>query len=226
MCVGTDDADVAAHLQPWHIDEPAGLVDFGLTMHPPVRPRGVPRELPSLRHGTEVMARAHDTAALCDGLLRTLAGLGPAPADTIRLTGVPLLRDGAVDLAPPALAAALPSRWLAAHGYTPVYTQSVTIHPATMAVHIPAPLGSDAAPIVAPLGRWWVTLNDPTASLTFAELMVRTAPRLDLAVPATAALTGLMSLMQQLPPLPVSAARGDLQAALFGAPSTFGACTP
>lgn len=55
--------------------------------------------------------------------------------------------------------------------------------------------------------------------------MVRTAPRLHTvgldSASATAALGNLVALMQHLPPLPVSAARGDLQAALTGAPSTF-----
>ena len=224
VCVGTDDAGLAAHLQPWAVDEPAGLVDYALTLHPPERPRGEPRELPSLRHGTDVLARTQDTDLLRDGLLRTLAALAPSPAGTVRLSGVPLLRDGAVHLAPPELAAVLPSRWLAQHGFTPVWVQSVAVNPATLQVHIAAPLGSDDQPLVAPLHDWWITVHDPTVELTFAQWLTHAAPRLGPVADAaagTAAMEVLMELLHRLPALPVSAARGDLQAALIGGPSTF-----
>lgn len=224
VCVGTDDADVAAHLQPWAVDEPAGLVDYALTLHPPERLRGEPRELPSLRHGTDVLARTQDPDLLRDGLLRTLAALASTPAGTVRVTGVPLLRDGVVHLAPPELAAVLPSRWLAQHGYTPVWVQSVAVNPTTLQVHIAAPLGSDQEPLVASLHEWWITVHDPTVELTFAQWLTHAAPRLGAVVDAptdTAALEGLMALLRRLPALPVSAARGDLQAALIGGPSTF-----
>jgi hypothetical protein len=223
VCVGTDDAAIAAQLAPWAlVDDPSvvapELVDFGLELHP-ARPahRAAPRTLPNLRHGTTVIGRGGDVAALSDGLLRTLGSfLSPLPAGCLRLSGLPLLRDGAVELAPPDVADHLSSRWLQARGLQPLHVASVVVDPATLEVHIDAPLGSPDASFSAPLRRWWCALPDPDAELGGGRFLAHLAHRLS--PPTTTvdddrvgdALSALVCLVERLPPERIGYGSDDL----------------
>ncbi|MDO8362943.1 MAG: hypothetical protein Q7V88_08595 [Actinomycetota bacterium] len=194
---------------------PAPQIDFGLELHP-ARPeaRGARRELPTFRHGTRVVGRAADIAALRDGLLRTLGSLtSPTLPGCIRISGVPLLRDGGVELAQPEAVDRVSHRWLLHRGLTPLYVPSVLIDPHDLTVRIEAPLGAGEAPVMAPLRRWWAALPAaelPRGQLSVGQMAAHTAHRLapallhdeatHLAGPSRDALAGLVALIQQLPP--------------------------
>jgi hypothetical protein len=161
VVVGTDDDLMAAALQPWVAPTAASAVrtpDFGLELHPePPIVRAQPRTLPSLQHGTLVIGRSTDAAALRDGLLRTLSSVHTLPAAaTVRLAALPLLFEGGVVLAPREVADQGSLRRLRNAGYSPVYVPSVSVDTVALQVHIPAPLDGSAAAITAPLREWWV----------------------------------------------------------------------
>lgn len=221
--VGTDDDEIAALLAPFALPDDSRLPsirtpDFGLELHPdPPVHRAQPRALPSLQHGTLIVGRSGDVAPLRDGLLRTLASVGPAEHGTVRLTGLPLLVEGGVILAPPEVADRGSLRRLRNTGHTPIYVPSVSIDPAGLTVHLPAPFGTDAAPTVAPLLQWWLPLHadDPVlavASLSVGQLVAHAVHRMaapwfedELDGPAadavgTARLAALVALVAALPP--------------------------
>ena len=58
VVIGTDDTGVVDFLSTWRVDEERSLVDFGVRTSP-VEPevRSAPRELPQLKHGSDVIAR-------------------------------------------------------------------------------------------------------------------------------------------------------------------------
>lgn len=187
--VGTDDDGAAALLAqravpPSSLRTSVGPPDLGLELHPePPAFRGAPRALPSLHHGTKVIGRCADIAALRDGLYRTLASIAtPTPPGHVRISGLPLLEDGGVALAPPDLADRGSHRRLVRQGLTPVYVPSVIVDPQTLLVHIPAPLVGDGPPIVAPLVRWWLPLPDSAGveapPSTLGRLVAHAAHRL------------------------------------------------
>lgn len=230
VCVGTDDAALAEQLRPWQLATDlhgahVQLVDYAIELHPP-KPehRAAPRTLPSLRHGTAILGRGTDLDALRDGFLRVLGSFAaPVPHGCVRLLGLPLLRDGAVDLVPPDMADHLSSRWLHQRGFTPVYVASVVVDTRTLEVHIDAPLATSAGDgiheptaLVAPLRRWWCALPDPAAALGFGRFVAFLAHRL--APPASAAddragsaaLAALVRLVERLPPERIGFGRGDL----------------
>ena len=213
--IGTDDDQLATTLAPARI-EPGELldperVDFGMEWHPARPARGVPRSLPTNQHGSSVIGRATDLAALRDGLLRTLAdAAAPTPPGCVRLTGLPLLRDGAVELVSPDDIGQLSHRRLVARGYSPTYVPSVLIAPGTLTVHIAAPWGTDAPPTVAPLRTWWAQLPAGEAghALTLGQTVAHVAHRIaqpmieppTVPTGADAELAALVHLVQQLPP--------------------------
>lgn len=222
--VGTDDAEIAAQLIRFAMPAEAAATsartpDFGLELHPP-RPvhRAQPRPLPSLHHGTVVVGRTSDLAALRDGLLRTIASVAAPLGDgRVRLTGLPLLVDGGAVLAPAEVADSGSLRRLRNSGHTPVYVSSVVVDTSMMSVHIPAPFGQDAAPIVAPLLQWWLPLHGDDAArasldLSVAQVVAHATQRLATpwfddetdgpaaAAAGTAALHALVALVERLPP--------------------------
>ncbi|MEQ1701406.1 MAG: hypothetical protein ABMA25_14955 [Ilumatobacteraceae bacterium] len=220
--VGTDDDELVARLAPWAALEavaPSRTPDFGLELHPaPPVHRAQPRALPSSQHGTLVIGRTTDAAALRDGLLRTLASIGEMlTSGLVRLNGLPLLIDGQVVLAPPEVADRGSLRRLRNAGHVPVYVPSVVVDPATLLVHIPAPLGAPTGSIAAPLREWWLPSitgaeNDAVPPRTLGQLAAHATPLLappwfedELDGPAadaagTRALRALIALIERLPP--------------------------
>ena len=214
--IGTDDDQLAAALALWQISPDELLdplrIDFGVEWHPSgPTGRGVPRPVPTNQHGSTVVGRATDIGALRDGLLRTLgAVVAPVPAGHVRLTGLPLLRDGAIELVSPGVISRLSHRGLLARGFTPIYVPGVVIDPIAMRATIAAPWGTDAAAIVAPLRRWWAQLPalDGEHSLSPGQLVAHVAERI--AAPMMADhpvvigydrdLAALVQLVDQLPP--------------------------
>ena len=220
--IGTDDDALAALLAPWRIapDQLQGVadrVDFGAELHPPeptqrAAPRAVPRAVPTVHHGSQVIARSTDPAALRDGLLRTLGALAvDTPAGHLRLTGLPLMRDGGIELAVPEAVDRVAHRRLLGQGYTPVYVPSVLIHPGTLQVRIAAPFGTGQEPVVAPLRRWWMAAPPtgvaPPVGLArvVAHATHRLAPPQHFdelsSQPGGDALSALVQLVEQLPPV-------------------------
>ena len=184
--IGTDDEALASLLQPWCIalDQLHGTthrVDFGAELHPPrLALRTAPRAVPTVQHGSRVVGRSTDAAALREGLLRTLGALAAdTPPGHLRLSGLPLLRDGGIELAAPEAVDRVAHRGLLARGYTPLYVPSVLVDPATLLARIEAPFGSDEEPVLAPLRRWWTAAPPPddSAPLSLAHIcLLYTSP--------------------------------------------------
>ena len=215
VVVATDDDQLAATLAPWlttaHADFNESLVDFSAELHP-ARPeqRSVPRSIPVVHHGTAALARSNDVDELRAALLRVLGSLAAAvPEGHVRVSGVPLVRDGAIELATPN-AAADGSRALRRRGYEPLYSGSVIVDPAALVVSIAAPLGSSGQPITAPLDSWWSDLPDAQPAWSFAQRVAMTLPRthsLTTEQIMSAQLAALVALMERLPPRPQSERR-------------------
>ena len=208
VVIGTDDDQLAATLAPWlttvPLDFDLSLVDFSAELHPP-RPenRSVPRSIPVVHHGTVVLARSTDLDEVRASLLRVLGALAAVvPDGHVRLTGTPLLRDGAVELAAPNMAAD-GSRALRRRGYQPLYSGSVIIDPAALTVSIAPPLGSREPQTVAPLHSWSSDLPDVQPRWPFGYEVAMTLPRSLAMSPApttSTELAALVSLMERLPP--------------------------
>ncbi len=217
--VGTDDADLAAYLEPWRIDQLAEEqadellddppVDYAVELHPPPPAnRADPRPLANLRHGTDVIARAADAALMRDGLLRILASFEtPAPPHQVRLAGIPILHNGVVDVVPTRYVEQLSHRALGAQGLLAVYVHSVLVNPDSLEVFIDAPLGSHDEPMVAVLGRWWIASDESDAGgsstpLSPAQRFARSASSMLAAVAPfdPDALGALARLCERVPP--------------------------
>ena len=164
-----------------------------------------------MQHGSRVVGRSADAAALREGLLRTLGALAAdTPPGHLRLSGLPLLRDGGIELAAPEAVDRVAHRGLLARGYTPLYVPSLLVDPATLLARIEAPFGSDEEPVLAPLRRWWTAAPPPDGSApvslarVVADVAHRIAPPLhadQMLVDAQgSALTALVQLVEQLPP--------------------------
>ncbi len=208
VVVGTDDDQLAASLAPWlttNLDIDLSVVDLSAQLHPPSPVhRSVPRSIPVVHHGTVVLARSTDIDELRTALLRVLAALTTeVPEDCVRLTGVALLRDGALELASPHTAAE-GSRALRRRGYEPMYSGSAIVDPVALTVTIPAPLGSSDAPTVAPLTAWWSDLPAADPPWPFAQAVAMTLWRSIAMAPhpslTSSQLAALVALMQHLPP--------------------------
>lgn len=175
VCVGTDDHDLAAHLAPWAITEPAELVDLAAELHPtsPVDGRSA-RPMANLRRGSDWLAATPDPGPVRDGLLRILATIAAdgIAADTIAadddmrgasrrmmLAGVPSIRDGAVDLLALAQVATGSYRRLAAAADRLPLVDRVVVDVDALTVHVAAPLGrpgDNTAGEAWPLRSWRV----------------------------------------------------------------------
>ena len=204
VCVGTDDAHLIAALAPWVIDEPAELVDYGAQLLPPAAPRGQPRALANLRHGSDWLASSPDPGPIREGFLRILGAVANAtgPAE-ICLSGVPLLRDGAINLAAPDEAAHASARLLSRDGQQPLLVDSVIIDTEQLQVTVAGTLDGQQPPMTAALHEWRVSGLDPT--MTVAEVVARVAPRLrsrDVRH-AVGGLHALAQLVRRLPPVAV-----------------------
>lgn len=209
VVVGTDDHELAAVLEPMRVPSPElPTADFGVELHAPrADRRSAPRRLPTFQHGSRIIGRAADVDALREGVLRTLAALAaPTPVGHLWLSGLPLLRDGGLELAAPDAATSVAHRRLAARGHRPVYVPGVCIDPATLLATIHAPIGSPSAPLVVPLRRWWLDVADAerTGTASLGRLVARAAYRaidpMRGAEHGPTSLPGLVRLIERLPP--------------------------
>lgn len=209
VVVATDDDALAATLAPWQATVPSDFdllqIDFSAELHPPPPAhRSLPRSIPVVHHGTVVLARSTDLDELRDALLRSLGSIAmEVPAGCLRLSGVPLLRDGGIELA--ALqTGADGSRALRRRGFDPLYSGSVVIDPRALTVQIAAPLGSSVPPVLAPLGRWWSDLPDAIPPWPFGQRVAMTVSRVVSMAPSPVVtseeLAALVSLMETRPP--------------------------
>jgi len=212
VVVGTDDDHLAATLAPWLTFAPgidASVVDLSAQLHPPPPAhRSGPRLIPVVQHGTVVLARSTDIDELRTALLRVLGSLTvDVPEGCVRLTGVPLLRDGAIELAS-LRTATEGSRALRRRGYEPMYSGSVIIDPVALTANIPPPLGSSASPTVATFRAWWSDLPDADPPWPFAQVVAMTVPRIIAMAPdrslTSSELAALVALMEHLPPRPAT----------------------
>ena len=212
VVVGTDDDQLATTLAPWVTTNPdidAAVVDFSAQLHPPPPVhRSGPRLIPVVHHGTVVLARSTDIAELRTALLRVLGSLvADVPEGCVRLTGVPLLRNGAIELAS-LQTATEGSRALRRRGYEPMYSGSVIIDPVALTANIPPPLGSPASPTVATFRAWWSDLPDADPPWPFAQVVAMTVPRIIAMAPdrslTSSELAALVALMEHLPPRPAT----------------------
>jgi hypothetical protein len=229
VCVGTDDHDLAAYLAPWAIIEPAELVDLAAELHPrsPADGNGA-RMMANLRRGSDWVAATPDPGPVGDGLLRILAAIAAddIAADDMRgagrrvmLAGVPSIRDGAVDLLPPAQLATGSYRRLAAAADRLSLVDRVVVDVDSLTVQVATPLGrpgDSTAAEVWPLRSWRVDL--PMTPLDtgdergdgghVAQTVAALAPLLDVVgVPGHdghrgphGALSALARLIERMPP--------------------------
>lgn len=175
LTIGTDDTDIVRFLESWRIDEPSNLVDFGLLLHPaPPADRSAPRVLPSLKHGSDVIARSDDTALLCDALLRMItAATEPAPPRMLRVQGAVLEHEGRAFVVPEGNARTLSLRALAQRGVRYWPGQTVLIDPRTQHVVLDPPFGSGVPALRLPLAQLWFNHREPTLSTTLGEDVAR-----------------------------------------------------
>ena len=215
IVVGTDDDQLAETLAPWRTsgaDIDPSVIDFSAQLHPP-RPsqRSGLRQIPVVHHGTVVLGRSTDTDELRTALLRVLGSLtAEVPEGCVRLTGVPLLRDGTVELASLQWAAD-GSRALRRRGYEPMYAGNVIIDPVALTVRIPEPLAvssSRAAERVVPFVGWWSDLPEAEPRHPFGQVVAMTVSRSIAMAPeprlTSSQLAALVALVDRLPPRPAS----------------------
>lgn len=175
VTIGTDDLAVVGFLDRWRIDKPMSIVDFGLQMAP-AQPteRSAPRILPSLKHGSEPIARAEDAAFLRDALLRMIvAATSPVPRGLLRVNGTVLESSGVGHLVPEPNLRTVSHRALGRRGITAHVGQTVLVDVGTLEVVLDVPLGTDAPGPRLALGSWWMNHRDPTIPTTSAEDVAR-----------------------------------------------------
>jgi hypothetical protein len=115
------------------------------------------RPLPGLYHGSLTLLRTQDTTRLIGALLRVLGShTRPANDGEVRLDLMPVVRDRAVLLAPPASISSVPDRWMTAQGLEAVYTVSSLVDVERAQVLVDPPLGSDDDHVALPFGGWWL----------------------------------------------------------------------
>jgi hypothetical protein len=209
VVIATDDDSLVTVLTPWTLADSAGLdlqtVDFTAELHP-VAPghRAIPRTIPAVRHGACVLERSTDIVELRTGLLRVLQSLHQeVPEGCVRVAGMPLMRNGRVELAT-LRAGADGNRALRRRGFQPICAGSVVVDPHAMTVQIPPPLGSAELPTDAPLHAWWSELPDAQPGWSFGQRVAMTAPRISSWVRGDAdtssQLAALVALMERLGP--------------------------
>ena len=175
VTIGTDDPGLVGFLEPWRIDEPTSIVDFGLETAP-AQPteRSAPRILPSLKHGSEPIARVEDTAFLRDALLRiVVAATSPVPDGLLRVNGTVLERGGVGHLVPEPNLRTVSHRALGRRGITAHVGQTVLVDVATLEVVLDVPLGIDTPGRRLALASWWMNHREPAIPTTPAEDVAR-----------------------------------------------------
>ena len=204
VCVGTDDSHLVDALAPWIIEEPAELFDYGAQLLPPPAPRGQPRALANLRHGSDWLASSPDPAPIREGLLRVLGGIADREgAGEIRLAGVPLMDGATINVAAPEEAAHASVRQLSRGGRLPLLVDGVIIDTERLLVRVSGALDGSHPPIVAPLREWRAANLDPLMNL--AQVVAALAPRLRNrdTQHAVEGLRALAQLVRKLPPVAV-----------------------
>ena len=158
VSVGTDAPEVIAALDPWRIPDVGDPTDYCLELHPATSgAAGTPRPLPGLYHGSVALLRSRDGARLVSALLRVLASHArPAGAGQLRIGLMPVEREGAALLAPPASIAGLSDRWLSTHGFEALHTVSSLVDAESAQVLVDPPLGRDDPPQALALRAWWL----------------------------------------------------------------------
>lgn len=175
VTVGTDDAELVAFLEPWRVDEPRTLVDFGLLLHPEQpEERSAPRVLPSLKFGSDVIARFDDRARLRDGLLRMITAAVSPPADgLLRMSGAVLERSGVAYIVPEGNLRTISLRWLGRFGLVPWPSQTVLVDAASLEVQWDVALGSTGPGRRLPIAGIWLNHREPTVDTTPGEDIAR-----------------------------------------------------
>ena len=175
LTIGTDDQELMEHLRPWVVPEPSSLVDFGLQAHPPQpENRAAPRLLPSLKHGSDVLARSDDVDLLRTALLRMItASTNPTPVGMIRVSGAVLERDGLGYVVPEGNLRSFSYRALARQGIVVHPGLSVLIDASNAAVHLDAAHGTAESVRKVPLRAWLFNHREPGLPATVGEDVAR-----------------------------------------------------
>ena len=175
LTIGTDDQELMEHLRPWVVPEPSSLVDFGLQAHPPQpENRAAPRLLPSLKHGSDVLARSDDVDLLRTALLRMItASTNPTPVGMIRVSGAVLERDGGAYVVPEGNLRSFSYRALARQGVLAHPGQSVLLDASDGTVQLDVALGSTDSARRLPLRAWLFNHREPGLPTTVGEDVAR-----------------------------------------------------
>lgn len=175
LTIGTDDPDFLGYLRPWVVDEQSALVDFGLQSRPPQpENRAAPRLLPSLKHGSDVLARSDDVDLLRAALLRMItAATTPTPAGMIRVSGAVLERDGGAYVVPEGNLRSFSYRALARQGVLAHPGQSVLLDTSDGTVQLDVALGSTESARRLPLRAWLFNHREPAVPTTVGEDVAR-----------------------------------------------------
>lgn len=175
LVIGTDDEDLIDDLSSWEIDESRSVVDFGLRTRP-AQPevRSAPRILPSLKHGSDLLAATEDVASLRAALLRVIhAATSPVPGNLLRITGSVLERSGVAYVFPSGNLSAVSHRSLARQGITALVGQTVQIDPTLGEVVVDPRFGHDEPGRRLALAGWWFNHREPEVPTTPGEDVAR-----------------------------------------------------
>lgn len=219
ITVGTDDESLAAYLRRWEIEAPAELVHFGLRVNPeqPTE-RSAPRELPSLKFGSDVLARSSDVAMLRSALLRMIAAVSTTPSpELLRLRSSMVEFRGHAYLVPEGNLRSVSIRMLERLGIRPWFAQTVLLDPVRGSIHLDPELGSDAGGLALPLGGWWFNHREPGETVSDGEHLARVLGHLDhrrSGDGSTEVLESLVVLMAAVPPRYLAYGRVELENAL------------
>jgi hypothetical protein len=157
ISIDTDDADIAAALEPWRILAVGGPTDYCLELHPEGAAGAKTRPLPGLYHGSQTVLRSRDPARLTAAFLRVLGSHAwPAGPDQVRIGLMPVIVDGVAVLAPLSSIGAVPDRWIRSKGIDVRYTVSSLVDVDRGQVLLDPPLGSDDDPETRTFAGWWL----------------------------------------------------------------------
>jgi hypothetical protein len=203
ISIGTDTSEVIATLDPWRISDVGEPVDYCLELDPAAAGGGKPYPFPGLYHGATALMRSRDTARLTKAFLRVLnSHARPAGDGQVRISLMPVVRDGVALLAPPASIAAVPDRWLMAKAFDALYTVSSLVDAGRAEVVVDPPLGSDDEPSTLAFGGWWLPARHSDGSLSpgFAVAEAMTLVTDVTAANAGSTLRAVASLVEQAHP--------------------------
>jgi hypothetical protein len=219
ISIGTDAHEVIARLEPWRIEDLGEPTDYCLELHPAEPGGGRPQPLPGLYHGSTALLRSRDNTRLTTAFLRVLASHGrPAAEGQVRVRLMPVVRNGAAILAPPASVAALPDRWLLAQGFDVVHTASSLIDARTATVLVDPPLGSDET-VAIPFDAWWLPPRHSEEPLSPGFAVAEVMTLVENVTPASAGSTlrAVASLVERAHPTFTPAGIDPLKEALVTA---------